>query len=255
MTDGLLARLPAALRSRRDVLSDRERWAAARVVASDDHAAVLVRDAGGPAVWAVGDSGSLATLLPPALVAHAAGARWVTAPRDVPVPPEALAAAGVVPRTSWDRLTTAAAPRRVAGEDAVRALDPDRDTAAIAACLDAANPATHARPGADDDAAWWGVEGEHDDLLGVIGVAWRGGVAGDRSVHLHGLGVVPAARGRGLGTALTAVATRRALEGGAPWASLGMYADNAAARHVYLSLGFAVDAENVGYGPPGAERP
>ena len=255
MTDGLLARLPAALRSRRDVLSDRERWAPARVVAADDHAAVLVRDVGeGPAVWAFGDTGSLGVLLAPALVAHASGARWVTAPRDVPVPPEVLAAAGVVPRTAWDRLTTATAPSRVAGEDAVRALDPVRDGAAIGACLDAANPTTQARPGADDDAAWWGV-GTDDDLLGVIGVAWRGGVDRARSVHLHGLGVVPAARGRGLGTALTAVATRTALAAGAPWVSLGMYADNVAARRVYASLGFAVDAENAGYGPPGSERP
>jgi predicted GNAT family acetyltransferase len=34
-----------------------------------------------------------------------------------------------------------------------------------------------------------------------------------------------------------------------------MYADNVAARRVYASLGFAVDAENAGYGPPGADRP
>lgn len=257
MSTGLLGRLPAALRGRRDVLDDRERWSSADVAASA-HAAVLVRaEAGGTLVWALGEPADLATMLRDVLVAHGPGVRWLTAPRDVDVASDALAAAGVVRRTSWDRLTLDHVPPAAPGEDLVVALDGDRDGAAVGACLDAANPTTHARPGAADDAAWCGVRDDADGLRGVVGVAWRAGPApdGPRTVHLHGLGVTPAARGRGLGAALTTAAARHALTAGAPWVGLGMYADNHAARRVYARVGFRVDERNAGYGPPGAARP
>ncbi|GIG39797.1 GNAT family N-acetyltransferase [Cellulomonas phragmiteti] len=253
MSADLLARLPQALRERRDVLDGRDRWADATVLAASDAAAVLAvpATAGGTLVWALGDEHQLGQLVPDVLVAHGPGVRWLTAPRAVPVPGRALAAAGVVRSTSWDRLTTDVAPSPQPGEDVVRELDPERDGDVIGACLDVANPTTQARPGSPDDAAWWGVRGPGGDLLGVLGVAARPGGAR----HLHGLGVVPAARGRGLGAALTATATRRALAAGAPWLSLGMYADNVHARRVYDALGFRVDVENAGYGPPGLTRP
>lgn len=252
---GLLARLPAALRSRRDVLDGQEHWADATVLATCDLAAVLSRP--GPAgtlVWAVGDVHQLEQVVPHALAACVAPLRWVTAPRAVRVAPDVLAAAGVVPCTRWDRFTADVAPAPQAGEDVVVPLDPAGDGTAIASCLDLANPTTHARPGAPDDAGWWGVRDHAGGLLGVLGVAARPG-ARVPSRHLHGLGVVPAARGRGLGAALTSRATRHALGAGAPWVSLGMYADNTPARRIYVSLGFRLDAENAGYGPPGATRP
>ncbi|MCC2333188.1 GNAT family N-acetyltransferase [Cellulomonas wangsupingiae] len=255
MSGGLLARLPAALRGRRDVLDLQDVWADAAVLAGSTDAVVLVReDPAGSVMWGAGDPQDLGRLVPGALVDHGPGLRWVTVPRAVPLPQDALSAAGVVPCTSWDRLSCDVAPVPQPGEDAVEELDVAADLEAITACLDAANPTTHARPGAPDDVVWWGVRDGRAGLLGVVGVARRPG-DGAPSMHLHGLGVVPAARGRGLGTALAARATRRALEDGAPWVALGMYTDNDAARRVYGGLGFHVDVENAGYGPPGAARP
>ena len=256
MSHRLLDRLPAVLRSRRDVLDQRHDWADAAVLAQGAAAAVLVRElAHGPFLWAVGAHDELRGLVPDALRRQGPGLRWATVPRAVPVAPADLAAAGVVPSTLWDRLSCDVPPGVQPGEDGVVLLDVHRDAAAIAACLDVANPTTHARPGAPDDAAWWGVRDPAGGrLLGVIGVAVRGGTDVP-SMHLHGLGVVPEARGRGLGAALAAAATRHALSAGAPWVSLSMYADNVHARRVYDALGFRVDVENVGYGPPGATRP
>ncbi len=255
MTAPLLDRLPPALRDRRDVLDQRDVWSGAAVLATSTAAAVLLVDRpAGPVLWAVGAPRELDGLVPDALRRHGPGLRWATVPRAVHVPPDASDAAGVVRSTSWDRFSCDATPPPQRGEDDVVRLDVTRDAGAIAACLDVANPSTHARPGAPDDAAWWGVRDAGERLLGVIGVARRPGTDAP-AMHLHGLGVLPAARGRGLGTALAAAATRRALQGGAPWVSLGMYADNDAARRVYRGLGFRVDVENAGYGPPGAARP
>ena len=59
---------------------------------------------------------------------------------------------------------------------------------------------------------------------------------------LAGITVVPAARGLGLGRAVTADLTRVAVaEHG--WCTLGMYSHNARARGVYRSLGYVVQAE------------
>lgn len=252
---GIVARLPAALRTRRDVLDGRSRWADAAVVGQGTASAVLTVAAPvGALLWAVGDVDELERLVPDALVGHGPGLRWVTVPRAVTLPAEALAAAGLVRTSSWDRLTSDVAPAPQPGERDVVRLDPARDAAVIDACLDVANPGTQGRPGAPDDAAWWGVRGADRALTGVIGVAARPGSTA-ASAHLHALGVLPVARGRGLGRALTAAATRHALAHGAPWVSLGMYADNTHARRVYTALGFGVDVENAGYGPPGVTHP
>lgn len=250
-----MERLPPVLRARRDVLDGRERWAAASVLAQDDAAVVLLVDSpAGDLLWALGDVDRLEALVPDALAGHGGRLRWATVPRAVDVPAEVLDAAGIRRQTSWDRFTTDAPPPRQPGEDAVVALDPVRDAAAINACLDVGHPTTRDRPGAPDDVGWWGVPGDGGDLLGVLGVSTRPGGSAP-SMHLHALGVVPAARGRGLGAAITATAARRALQDGASWVSLAMYADNVHARRVYAALGFRVDVENAGYGPPGVTHP
>lgn len=62
-------------------------------------------------------------------------------------------------------------------------------------------------------------------------------------------------RGRGLGRAVTAWITRRLLDEGAPVVTLGMYADNAAARRVYHALGY-VDVQHFASGfLPGRRSP
>lgn len=156
-------------------------------------------------------------------------------------------------RTGWEWLVTETAPPPVAAEGLVRELDPVADADAIRACLAEANPTTEADPTAPGE-RWWGVvAGDAGDgrgpggparLGGVIGAGPRAGRAGPRtgeggpgSAHLHGLGVRPGERGRGLGAALTAAATRALLADGADWVSLGMWDDNDGARRIYHRLG------------------
>ncbi|QGQ19387.1 GNAT family N-acetyltransferase [Cellulomonas sp. JZ18] len=251
---GLLPRLPGAFRARRWLLADRDRWHAADV-RGDDHAVVLVRsEEAGDVVLGAGDPDAVAALVRD--LAHerrAAGAGalgWLTVPRSTVLGASELEALGVAPYSTWDRMSTDEPPPAVAGEESVVRLGPaEADEAA--ACLAEANPGTRARPGGADDAGWWGVR-EQGRLVGVIGAADRLGAAdGRRSWHLHGLGVRPAARGRGLGAALTAAALRAGLGAGLAWVSLGLYADNAVARRLYLRLGMAVDEENASYAAPG----
>ncbi|MBC7291242.1 MAG: GNAT family N-acetyltransferase, partial [Actinotalea sp.] len=176
--------------------------------------------------------------------------------RGTDVPAGILDALGLEPFSTWDWLLTEAPPAPVAGEDAVVRLDPRAEGGAVADCLAEANPGTTADPTGPHEAAWVGVRDDDGRLLGVFGAQVRGG-ADDTgfSWHLHGLGVRPAARGRGLGAALTAVLTRAGFAAGAQWVSLGMYADNDAARRIYHRLGYVTLAEFSSYGPAGSARP
>lgn len=253
--EGLVARLPEGFRTRRWLLAERDRWHDAHV-RGDDRAVVLLRAARdvGDVVLGVGDGGAVAALLAElAARRRAAGAPalgWLTVPRAAPVDAVTLDALGVAPFSTWDRMSTHEAPPAVPGEDLVTRLDPSAADE-VAACLAHANPGSHARPGDADDAGWWGVR-EDGRLVGVVGATDRlGALDGRRSWHLHGLGVLPEARGRGLGAALTAVALRAGQDAGLAWVSLGLYADNAVARRLYLRLGMTVDEENASYASPG----
>ncbi len=251
--DTLVTRLPDAFRGRRWLLADRDRWRDARVL-GDGPDVLLVRDAdAGLVAMCAGDGGAAGRLLDELageLVADARTLAWLTVPRTAVVAAGTLAALGVAPFSTWDRMSTAVAPPPVPGEEAVELLrDPAADE--VAACLAEANPGTHAQPGTTDDAGWWGVR-DGGRLVGVIGAAQRlGALDGRGSWHLHGLGVVPSARGRGLGAALTATALRAGLGSGLAWVSLGLYADNDVARRLYLRLGMTVDEENASYARPG----
>lgn len=246
MTDTLLTRVPAVVAARRDVLDGRDRWAHARVLAGGAASVVLgAPEEDGILLWGVGDPDELARTVPDVLTGLDAHVRWATFPRALHVPADALAAAGLVRGRSWDRLGLDAPPPTRPGEEAVERLDLATDRAAVDALLDVAHPTTRTRPGAPDDAGWWGVRGRRGDLLGVVGLSRRA----QGATHLHGLAVAPEARGRGLGGVLTSAASRHALTSGAPWVSLGVYTDNAPARRLYARLGFVVEAENTGYGP------
>ena len=250
-------RLPERWRTDRLVLSD---TAVSRVVAAEgDDDAVLLHLAGrrGTTVAGRGEPAGVRALLGTLLVAGRLGpASWMSLPRGTDPGAEALATLGLARFSSWEWLATDAAPGRPTDGRVVVELDRVADERAIRACLAAANPSTSADPTAEGEAAWFGVRGEAGDLLGVVGAALRGGrPEGGASWHLHGLGVRPGARTGGLGTALTAAAAGAAFERGAPWVSLGMYADNAAARRIYERLGFVTHAELDSYGPVDAVRP
>ena len=167
---------------------------------------------------------------------------------DADLDPAVQSVLGVRPASAWDWLVTGEAPAQRAPE--VVRLDLAADGDAILACLAESNPDTSAHPGHRGEVAWFGVRAGRD-LVGVVGAGERPGgpAAGSTSWHLHGLGVRPAARGCGLGGALTAVTTAAAIDAGADWVSLGMYASNGAARRLYLRLGFVVEARFTTYRP------
>jgi ribosomal protein S18 acetylase RimI-like enzyme len=69
---------------------------------------------------------------------------------------------------------------------------------------------------------------------------------------LASIAVDVAARGRGLGAAVTAALTRRALAAGAPVVTVDLYADNPVALRLYRRLGFTLDQQFVSWHlPPG----
>lgn len=227
--------LPAAWRADR-LLSERGRLLGTRVF-GDDRAVVTVTETDeGPSVAGYGQDA--AQLVAELFDAGELGGRlrWVDLPRGSRLDERICAALRLEALPGWDWLWTDTPPEEPSTR--VDRLDPRADAAAIRDCLAEANPDTWRAPGAPDDLGWWGVA-EGGRLAGVIGVTARGGPREDAaSWHLHGLGVRPAARGRGLGTALTAAVTRIGLAGGAAWVSLGVWASNAPAIGIYHKLGY-----------------
>jgi len=149
-------------------------------------------------------------------------------------------AARLVGGDDWDFFWTDAAPAQpVPGEeDAVRlavggASGCGADDAAVGALLAVASDRPSARPGDAHAGRWWGVRGTCGLLACVAATTEDGGPA----PHLAALATHPRHRGRGLGGAVTAAATRDLL-GTHPVVTLGMYADNVPARRVYERLGW-----------------
>ncbi len=121
----------------------------------------------------------------------------------------------------------------------IHELDDTLDAAQIRRFYAAANPGAESQPGEGVAQLWLGIR----DRSGLIAVgALHATPAG--YPHLTGIAIDPAARGRGLGVALSAELTRRALGQpqpvGRPMSTLGMYAENDAARAVYTRLGYRV---------------
>lgn len=250
---GALDLLPVRWRSDRFVRTDAPAWRDV-VVRGDDDAVVVVVDS--PrierAVVGLGEPGRVRALLHQVAAERAGRAHgWMSLPRGSAPDEAVLSRLGLTPFSSWDWFATDVAPPEPTAP--VVRLDLVDDAPAIRACLAEANPSTSADPGGPHEVAWFGVRAGAE-LVGVIGAGRRGG-ADATSWHLHGLGVHPDARRRGLGAALTAAATRAGLEAGAPWVSLGMYASNEPARRVYERLGYACEARFDSFGPPGSGHP
>ncbi|GIG20399.1 hypothetical protein Cch01nite_11230 [Cellulomonas chitinilytica] len=262
----LLDRLPEVWRRHRMLDGVDGRWRDA-VVVGDGRAVLLASPSPrGPFVLTLGGAPEVERLLadvvarrhepgsPLARAGFVDRVGWLNVARGAQVPVSVLSALRLAPFSVWDWLSTEHAPPARAGDSVVRRLDPAAEADAVRACLALGNPGTSADPAGPGEAGWWGVDGP-DGLLGVVGATSRGAASGVASWHVHGLGVVPAARSAGLGTALTRVAVRQAFAEGMAFVSLGMYAENAVARRLYARLGFTVDAELASFGPVGAERP
>ncbi len=136
--------------------------------------------------------------------------------------------------TDWDFRWLAQAPPPQPGEDRVVALD---DESAVAAFLAAASPRASALPGDTCVRRWVGVPDPAGGLLACAAdTSSTTGVG-----HVSSIAVHPAARGHGLGRAVTAALLRTLLDEGCDLVTLGTYADNAAGRALYDGLGFADD--------------
>jgi ribosomal protein S18 acetylase RimI-like enzyme len=132
----------------------------------------------------------------------------------------------------WEWLCTTQPPRPVPAENRLVVLT-RADEALIRDLLELANPGTDARPFEYPDQHWLGVL-HTDGHLVAVGVR-EPNVAGHPV--LSGIAVHPAARGTGLGLAVTARLTREAVAD-AGVCTLSMYSHNAVARRLYTGLGY-----------------
>jgi GNAT superfamily N-acetyltransferase len=132
----------------------------------------------------------------------------------------------------WEWLCTTTHPPEVPAESRLVELGAAQ-LSEIAALLARANPGTEARPFEHPGQHWVGVR-DDDGRLVACGVRERS-LAGHPL--LAGITVDPPLRGRGLGLAVTAYLTRRAVDDDGV-CTLGMYSHNAVARRVYLGLGY-----------------
>ena len=130
--------------------------------------------------------------------------------------------------TDWDFWWYDAPPAPTAAEADVVAVAEDE----VAALLPVASPTASAQPGDPAVRRWVGVRGPAGLLACAADTSGATGVG-----HLSSIAVHPDARGRGLGTAVTAALSRQLLAEGCDVVTLGMYASNEAGRAMYRSLG------------------
>lgn len=134
----------------------------------------------------------------------------------------------------WDFWWTDEAPATTAYD----VVDLDAADPRIPVLLAAASPSAPIAPGDPRVTRWAGIEDA--DLVETDGLAALLAQTGHRSgaAHLNDVATHPDRRGRGLAKALCGRVTADALAAGAPAVTLGMYAENDAARRVYTALGF-----------------
>jgi GNAT superfamily N-acetyltransferase len=158
---------------------------------------------------------------------------------DVDVPDRVLvtAPAAVVPSAwplaevrQWHWMLSTTVPDPT-GAPVAEVTDPDE----VTALLDVVAPDSFARPGTPGVEAWLGLR-DGDGRLVAVGAALR---QPDGTGHLRGIAVHPDARGHGLGHALSAELTLRAMAG-TGISSLGVYVDNEPALRIYRRLGYEV---------------
>jgi ribosomal protein S18 acetylase RimI-like enzyme len=123
---------------------------------------------------------------------------------------------------------------------AAQVVDLAADDPRLGPLLDLASPSAPVRPGDPRVVRWAGVEDPEGGLPDAGGLAAVLAVTRPRSGadHLNDVATHPDRRGRALARLLCGQVTADALRAGSPAVTLGMYADNDAARRVYSRLGF-----------------
>lgn len=150
---------------------------------------------------------------------------------------------------AWDWMWTSRPPAPRPGETVVEELD-DADQQIAGQLRDLLkhhSPRHSAEPGTAGVAGWVGVR--HGNEI-VACAAWFEPVPG--VPLLASVAVRSDIRRAGLGAALTAAVTRRALAAGAPAVTVDLYADNEPARRLYHRLGFHPGRKFVSWGLPRA---
>ncbi len=183
----------------------------------------------GPVRTCLGPVDELAALCADVHAAH--GAPWrITAERaSYDVLPVAWRGAAT---NTWDWMATRVEPAGEGGPVVVQEV-PDE---VVTGVLDRANPDSFARPGTAGVECWLGAAPGAGEPIAAVGALVR---QADGTGHLRGVSTLAEQRGRGLGRALSAELTRRALAGPNGLATLGVYTDNVAALRIYRALGYA----------------
>lgn len=135
-------------------------------------------------------------------------------------------------RDHWDWFATDGPPPSTPGEASAGWLT--GADAEISALLTAASPETSTWPGDDRARRWAGIRTLDGELAAVLADTSRHPAVG----NISSVATSPGHRRRGHAAALTAWATRRLFAEGAEMVTLGMYANNDAARAMYERLGF-----------------
>jgi GNAT superfamily N-acetyltransferase len=137
---------------------------------------------------------------------------------------------------AWDLLVLTEAPPRRDGEENARALEPAEAAVVVPDVLAEAYPDTWALQHVDE-LSWTGYA-EDGTWLAVMACNRAPMLGGGEVAVLSGLGTRPAARGRGIGAALTSAIARRELGDGASAIQLGTWTDVDGPRRLYERLGF-----------------
>ena len=140
----------------------------------------------------------------------------------------------------WIQRAPSPAALRTSYGDRARVTDLAAADPRIGPLLDLASPSAPLRPGDPRVVRWAAVEDPEGGLPDTGGLAAVLAVTRPRSGvdHLNDVATHPGRRGRGLARLLCGRVSADSLGAGAPAVTLGMYADNDAARRVYTVLGF-----------------
>ena len=208
-------------------------WDAARgfaFAAEDDYS--------GSACWlsVVGSVETAAALVDAALADLGDRIAGLTVPRGVPLATwNAAPPPGAHDDSEWDMMACHAAPPVQAAEARLFVLADPALIPEVQGFLDRVNPHHSVRADYELVDLWIGARDEVSGALVAVGALTQriSGVA-----YLASIATDPAARGQGLGSAVTAALTRAVFERGEQLCTLAHYHPNDSARRVYLRLGY-----------------
>ncbi len=195
-------------------------------------------DYSGSACWlsVVGSVETASALVDAALADLGDRITGLTVPRGVPLATwNAAPPPGARDDSEWDMMACHAAPPVQAAEARLFVMDDPALIPEVQGFLDRVNPHHSVRADYELVDLWVGARDEASGALVAVGALTQriSGVA-----YLASIATDPAARGQGLGSAVTAALTRAVFERGERLCTLAHYHPNDSAQRVYLRLGY-----------------